>query len=91
MKNTNIDAIITEYKEYQRLQDELKEQMDVLKAEMIEYLDSNGADEYMSDAGKISYREVLSKRLDSTALKKKMPELYAAFQRQTSNMRFNCN
>lgn len=94
MKNTttnNINAIIKEIKEYQEMQETLKAEIEKLKAEEIEYLDQNEIDEYVCDEGKVTYREVISNRFASTEFKKIHADLYAAFLKRTSNMRFTCN
>ncbi len=93
MKNNSkdIQSIIREIKEYQELEAQLKTQVEALKAQAIEYLDDNNIDEYMCDSGKITYREVLSKRFASTEFKKLHKDLYEAFQTVTSSMRFTCN
>ena len=86
----NIDQIITEIKSYEDLQAQLKAEVDNLRLEAIQYLLNNNIDEYCSDAGKCTYREVISNRFASTELKKTMPELYKSFLRPTSSMRFTC-
>lgn len=87
----NIDAIIAEIKEYQSIQDELKVQLEELKKQAIEYLSENEIDEYVSDSGKVTYREVISNRFDSTAFKKDFSDVYAEYTKKTSSMRFTCN
>ncbi len=87
----DMSAIIREYKEYQELEAQLKEQMDHLKAEAIEILGAEAIDEFTCDEGKVTYREVLSKRFASTEFKKLHADLYAAFTKETSSMRFTCN
>lgn len=89
-KTTNIKDVIKEIKEYQAMQDELKKQIDELKEEAIEWLDENELDEILTDEGKITYREVISKRFNSTAFKKDFADIYDEYTTQTSNMRFTC-
>lgn len=87
---TNIKDAIREIKEYQAMQDELKKQINELKEEAIEWLDENEVDEILTDEGKITYREVISKRFNSTAFKKDFADIYDEYTTQTSNMRFTC-
>lgn len=87
---TNIKDVIKEIKEYQAMQDELKKQIDELKEEAIEWLDENELDEILTDEGKITYREVISKRFNSTAFKKDFAYIYDEYTTKTSNMRFTC-
>lgn len=88
---TNINEAIRQIKEYQDLQEQVKAEIEALKAECIEYLDEHATDEYLCDEGKITYREVLSNRFQSTEFKKIHGDLYKAFTRQTASMRFTCN
>lgn len=89
-KAININETIKAIKEYQAMQDELKQQINELKAEAIEWLDENELDEILTDEGKITYREVISKRFNSTAFKKDFADIYDEYTTQTSNMRFTC-
>ena len=80
MKNTtNINAVIKEIKEYQQMQKDLEKQIDELKAEAIEYLSENELQEFMCDDGKITYREVISKRSLPQNLRSFIKDLYEAF------------
>ena len=90
-KTTNINEVIKEIKEYQAMQDELKRQIEALKQEAVEYLESNEIDEYTCDEGKVTYREVISNRFDSTSFKKEFADIYAEYSKKTSSMRFTCN
>ena len=92
MKNTtNINEVIKEIREYQDMQEALKIEIEKLKAEAIEYLNENEIDEYMCEDGKVTYREVISNRFASTEFKKVHADLYEAFTKKTSSMRFTCN
>ena len=88
---TNINEVIKELKEYQDMQDALKIEIEKLKAEAIEYLEQNKIDEYTCTDCKVTYREVLSNRFQSTEFKKAHADLYEAFTKKTSSMRFTCN
>lgn len=87
----NIDETIKQIKEYLVLQEQLKAEIETLKAACIKYLDEHATDEYLCDEGKITYREVLSNRFQSTAFKKIHGDLYKTFVKPTVNMRFTCN
>lgn len=91
MKNINeMNSIIKEFKEYAELEEQLKAQMEVLKTRAIEILGEEAIDEYTCDNGKVTYRQVISKRLDTTLLKKTYSEIYENFVRPTTSMRFTC-
>ena len=86
-----INEIIKEIKEYQKLQDDLKKEIELLKSDAINYLDAHDIDEFLCDDGKVTYREVISKRFDSTKFKKDFGDIYDVYLKQTSTMRFTCN
>lgn len=87
----NINETIKQIKEYVALQEQVKAEIESLKATCIAYLDEHATDEYLCDEGKITYREVLSNRFQSTEFKKVHGDLYKAFTKQTASMRFTCN
>lgn len=87
----SMNQIIAEYKEYAKLEAELKEQMEILKAQAIEILGEQAVDEYTCDEGKVTYRDVISNRFCSTEFKKIHEDLYTAFCKPTTSKRFTCN
>ena len=87
----SMNQIIAEYKEYAKLEAELKEQMEILKAQAIEILGEQAVDEYTCDEGKVTYRDVISNRFCSTEFKKIHEDLYKAFCKPTTSKRFTCN
>lgn len=89
--NINIMSVIKEIKEYQKIQEELKAEIEKLKVEAIKYLNENAIDEYLCEDGKITYREVISNRFDSTSFKKDFLDIYKEYTKKTSSMRFTCN
>lgn len=89
--NNNINEIIRQIKEYSELQAQLKVELENLKAEAIEWLAAQGTDEVVTNEGKITYREVISNRFNSTAFKKDFADIYEEYCRASSSMRFTCN
>ena len=91
MKNTNeINATMEELKSYLEMRDELDAQIETLKDEVKAYMTETGTDEVINtETGtKCTWREVVSQKLDVTALKKAYGELCKAYTRKTTNMRF---
>ena len=87
----NILDIIKSYKEYQALKAEVEAQLEELKKQAVAYLTETGKDEAVTEAGKITYRQVVSNRIDSTAMKNQIPDVYKAFLKPSVSMRFTCN
>lgn len=89
----NINEIIKSLKEWEQMKKEVEQNIENLKLEAIEYLTEAELDEYVNteNGDKITYRQVLSMRVDTTALKKTAPEIWAKFAKQTASMRFTLN
>lgn len=87
----DIAQVIKEIKEYEEMKKALTAEVNKLKEECIAYMEAEGVDEVLTDEGKVTYREVLSKRFDTTSFKKEYLKLYEEYTKQTSNMRFTCN
>lgn len=86
-----IRDVVKEYKSYAELKDLLSAEMDTLKDEMVKYMLIHGIDEIVTDDGKATYREVSSKRMDSTSFKREHGDLYNSYLRITNSMRFTFN
>ena len=89
MSNPNMEAKVKELMELKRMKEELEAEIaateDAIKAVM-------GDDELLlAGSYKVSWKTFTSSRLDSTALKKAMPEIAAQFTKQTITRRFSIN
>lgn len=82
---------VRDYKTYAELKEQLTAEMDRLKDEMVKYMLIHGIDEIVTDDGKATYREVSSKRMDSTSFKRDYGNLYNSYLRVTNSMRFTFN
>jgi predicted phage-related endonuclease len=87
----SINEVIKELKEYEAIQEQLKKEVELLKAQAIKYLEENGIDEVATTEGKVTYREVISNRFDTTSFKKDFMDVYEEYVRQTTSMRFTIN
>lgn len=66
----------------------LQEQADVIKGELKADLEEKGIDELKTKNFMIRWKEIVSSRLDSKALKTALPDVYNQFAKQTSSRRF---
>lgn len=66
----------------------LQEQADVIKGELKADLEEKGIDELKTKNFLIRWKEIVSSRLDSKALKAALPDVYNQFVKQTSSRRF---
>lgn len=66
----------------------LQEQADTIKGELKADLEEKGIDELKTKNFLIRWKEIVSSRLDSKALKAAFPDVYNQFVKQTSSRRF---
>lgn len=89
MSNPNMESQIKELLGLRRMREELDAEIaaqeDAIKAVMGE------EETLLAGAFKVSWKNFTSSRLDSTALKKALPEIAAQFTRQITVRRFSVN
>ena len=88
MTRTEISEVVKNIREYKRMKEELEAEIsaaeDLIKAEM------NRTCVYMmsGDDYKVTWNEVTSTRLDTTALKKELPDVASRYTKTTTSRRF---
>lgn len=88
MGTKELSAKMKEYKELQRLIEEAEAEMEAIKDEIKEEMKARSVDELTADVFKATWKPVKSSRIDTTALKKAMPEIAQQFTKQTETQRF---
>lgn len=84
----NINAIMAELAQYNRMAEEIAATVDSLKDTLKKYMDENGLDSIAGNEHKASYKAVTSSRIDTTALKRDLPEIAARYTKTTETRRF---
>ena len=84
----NINDIMKELAQYKRLQDETAAIIEGLTDQLKEYMTANQLDTLTGDEHKATYKIVTSSRIDTTALKKALPEVVTAYTKTTETRRF---
>lgn len=84
----NINAIMQELAQYTRMAEEIAATVDSLKDILKKYMDENGLDSIAGNEHKASYKAVTSSRIDTTALKRDLPEIAAKYTKTTETRRF---
>lgn len=84
----NINEIMKELAQYTRLQEETAAIIEGLKDTIKNYMVENQLEILTGDEHKAIYKTVSGSRIDTTALKKDMPEIAAAYTKQTETKRF---
>ena len=89
MSNPNMEAKVKELMELKRMREELDAEIAAAEDEIKSVM---GTEETLfAGAFKVSWKTFTSSRLDSTALKKALPEIAALFTKQPTARRFSIN
>ena len=67
---------------------ELEAQAEAIRAELKADLESKGEDEHNTGSFIIRWTEIISRRLDSKALKAALPDVFATYSRESTSHRF---
>ena len=89
MSNPNMENKVKELLELKRMKEELEAEIAAAEDEIKSVM---GEEEILTaGAFKVTWKTVVSDRLDSTALKKSLPEIVERFVKQTTTRRFCVN
>lgn len=84
----NIDSTMKELAEYIRMGEEIAANIEALKDQLKQYMRETGTDILTGTEHKATYKTVTSSRIDTSALKKDVPEIAAKYTRTTESHRF---
>ena len=84
----NINELMHELAKYNAIIDEAAAIVDGLKDQLKSYMTETGTEVLIGDEHKATYKTVTSSRIDTTKLKKDVPEIAAAYTVKTENKRF---
>ena len=88
MAMDNLNALMREIAEYTRMAEEISATLDSLKDTLKKHMEENGLDSIAGSEHKASYKAVTSSRIDTTALKRDMPDIAAKYTKTTETRRF---
>lgn len=88
MSIIDMDSKIKELRELRRMADELTAEMESITDSIKRHMDAEGVDTLNGTDWKVTYKAVTSSHLDTTALKKALPDLTAQFTKTTTARRF---
>ena len=88
MGTIELDAKVKELRELRRMAEELAAEIDGLTDAIKGEMTARGVDELTGTDWKATFKAVTSSRLDTAALKKALPDVAAAFTKQSSTRRF---
>lgn len=87
----NVDTMnekVRELRELRRMQEELTAEIETIQDELKCHMDKCGMDTLLGMDWKITWKAVTSKRMDTAALRKAMPDVAQAFTQETTTRRF---
>ena len=89
MSNNEINGKVKELRELKRMKDELEAMIEGLQDEIKADMTVRGTDTLSGVDWKITWKEYQTSRLDTTALRKALPELAAQFTKVNTYKRFS--
>lgn len=88
MSNHELESKVQELRELKRMQEELTAEIEAIQDTLKQHMDSTGTDTLLGMDYKITWKAVKSTRIDTSALKKALPDVVKAFTRETITRRF---
>ena len=79
---------VKKLQELEAQQKELEAQAEAIRAELKADLEEKGVDELKTRNFLIRWKEIISSRLDSKALKAALPDVYGQYSKATTSRRF---
>lgn len=84
----NINAIMAELAQWQRMQEEATAMVEALKDQIKEHMTAAGLEVLTGDEHKATFKTVVSSRIDTAALKKERPDIAMQYTKTTETKRF---
>ena len=88
MTNKQIDNRIKKLQGLEAQVKDLEAQAEAIRAELKADLESKGENEHNTGSFIIRWKEIITSRLDSKALKSALPDVFESFSRESSSRRF---
>lgn len=88
MSISELDMKVKELRELRRMAEELQAEIDATQDAIKAHMDSQGVDTLAGTDWKVTWKPVTSSRMDTTALKKALPEIAERFMKSTTSRRF---
>lgn len=88
MSIDTMNAKVKELRELKRMQDELAGEIETIQDEIKAHMMENNADTLVGADWKVTWQSVTSKRLDTAALKKALPDVAERFTKESTSKRF---
>ncbi len=91
MSNNELAKKIHQIQELKRMEEELTAEIESLTDEVKAEMTAQNAEELVVDCFKVRWKTVATSRIDTTALKKELPDVAERFTKTTESRRFTIN
>lgn len=88
MSNQELYTIVHDLKELKLMAEQLNQEIAQLENAIKQHMEDQAIDTIVTSDVKITWKSITSTRLDTTALKKALPQVAAQFTRETTSRRF---
>lgn len=88
MTNKQLDNRVMKLRSIEAQQQALEAQAEAIRAEIKADLESKGEDEHDTGSFVIRWKEIITRRLDSKALKAALPDVFESYTRENRARRF---
>lgn len=88
MNTDTMNAKVQELRELKRMAAELADEISSIEDEIKRHMDTHGMDTLLGFDWRITWKTVTSSRVDTTALKKALPDVAERFMKATTTRRF---
>lgn len=88
MSMNELKTKVDELRELRRMADELAGEIESITDSIKAHMDAEGVDTISGTDWKVTYKAVTSSRIDTSALKKALPDLAQQFSKTTTARRF---
>lgn len=83
-----LNANVKNLQELRRMKEELEAEITALEDTLKQHMRDTGVYEIQALTGKVTWYEATSKRFDSSAMKKELPDLYVRYSKETTTRYF---
>ena len=88
MATNEIISKLNELAELRKMADDLNAEIEAIQNEIKAHMTEADTDTITAGAFKVTWKAVTSTRIDTTALKKQLPDVAAVFTKETTTRRF---
>lgn len=88
MSAIEISCMVKELRRLNKMVESLNGEIETIQTRIKEEMTTRGVDTLSGDDYRITWKQVLTNRLDSKALKAAMPDLYSRFCKECASKRF---